>query len=64
MQGNNMRLMGMQHGEGAMTGTQAAAPSSFLHWNIMRERDQPAAATLQQYMDHDQSILLTQMQSR
>jgi hypothetical protein len=56
--------MGMQHGEGAMTGTQAAAPSSFLHWNIMRERDQPAAATLQQYMDHDQSILLAQMQSR
>jgi hypothetical protein len=63
MQGTNMRLMGMQHGEGAMTGTQAAAPSSFLHWNIMRERDQPAAATLQQYMDHDQSILLAQMQS-
>ncbi|KAH8957040.1 hypothetical protein BDL97_07G071900 [Sphagnum fallax] len=63
MQGTNMRLMGMQHGEGAMTGTQAAVPSSFLHWNIMRERDQPAAATLQQYMDHDQSILLTQMQS-
>ncbi|KAH8957028.1 hypothetical protein BDL97_07G071900 [Sphagnum fallax] len=63
-QGTNMRLMGMQHGEGAMTGTQAAVPSSFLHWNIMRERDQPAAATLQQYMDHDQSILLTQMQSR
>ncbi|CAK9231642.1 unnamed protein product [Sphagnum troendelagicum] len=62
-QGTNMRLMGMQHGEGAMTGTQAAAPSSFLHWNIMRERDQPAAATLQQYTDHDQSILLTQMQS-
>lgn len=59
-----MRLMGMQRGEGAMTGTQAAAPSSFLHWNIMRERDQPAAPTLQQYMDHDQSILLAQMQSR
>lgn len=59
-----MRLMGMQHGEGAMTGTQAAAPSSFLQWNIMRERDQPAAPTLQQYIDHDQSILLAQMQSR
>ncbi len=59
-----MRLMGMQHGEGAMTFTQAPAPSSFLHWNIMRERDQAAPATLQQYMDHDQSILLAQMQSR
>jgi hypothetical protein len=63
MQGTNMRLMGMQHGEGAMTFTQAPAPSSFLHWNIMRERDQAAPATLQQYMDHDQSILLAQMQS-